>query len=192
MLDNILRYDLEAFYYINISLANKAFDFIIPIINEEETWIIPIIGLVAMLLFRGRKKARTVLLLVLLSVAVTDVFCYRLLKPAVGRKRPSHTLEDARIVDGRRGTLGFPSNHAANITVAVTVLSYYYRFLLIPGIVLIGVVAFGRVYVGVHYPLDVICGALIGMMIALTVIKAGSKLAPNFIGKIRSGNRKPG
>lgn len=133
-----------------------------------------------------------VLLALFITVLATDLVCFRLLKPTVGRQRPSHALENARVLGGKRGTMGFPSNHAANVAAAITVLSFYYRRLLIPGIVISAVVAFGRVYVGVHYPLDVICGAAIGVAIGLMMIWVKHKVIPDrieMIGEDETGPR---
>ena len=176
MLETLLFYDKQVFYYINKGLANNILDFMIPLINNEKNWIVPAVIIIVAVLVWGGHKARMVLLAIFITVLATDLICFRLLKPVVGRKRPSHALEDARVVGGKRGTMGFPSNHAANVAAAVTVLAYYYRRLIIPGITLSAVVAFGRVYVGVHYPLDVICGAAIGVFIGLVLIWLKNKV----------------
>ena len=178
MLETLLHYDQQVFYYINRTLANKPLDIIIPLINNEKIWLIPAVVLVATVLVRGGKKARMVFLGVLIAVLATDFICFRLLKPAIGRKRPSHALADARVLEGRRSTMGFPSNHAANVAAAATFLAYYYRRLVIPGVVIAAAVAFARVYAGVHYPLDVVCGAAIGAAVSLLLIWIKHKVRP--------------
>jgi undecaprenyl-diphosphatase len=115
--------------------------------------------------FEG-KKAWIVLLLLVLAVGSADLLCFRVLKPLVRRPRPSHALEDARVLGGKRGMKGFPSNHAANITAAMTILAYFYRRFLYGAIFIAVIVSFSRIYVGVHYPLDVIAGAAIGALIS--------------------------
>ena len=192
MLETLLFYDLQVFYYINKALASKTLDIIIPLINNEKNWILPAVIIVTAVFVRGGRRARTVLLLLIITVLVTDLFCFRVIKPAVGRKRPSHTLEDARVVGGKRGTFGFPSNHAANVAAAATILAYYYHHLLIPGIVLTAIVAFGRVYVGVHYPLDVFFGAVIGMAIGLLSIWFKQKVITDSEGITDREKTRPG
>ena len=98
MLEALLLYDQQLFYYINKELASKRRNISIPGLNNEKNWIIPSIIIVAVVLIRGGRKARIVLVAVFITVLATDLICFRLLKPTVGRKRPSHALEDARVV----------------------------------------------------------------------------------------------
>jgi undecaprenyl-diphosphatase len=64
--------------------------------------------------------------IILLAVSSFDLLCARVIKPSVKRFRPSHELEDARLLVGKGGKYGFPSNHAANIAAAMTLLILFY------------------------------------------------------------------
>jgi undecaprenyl-diphosphatase len=90
-------------------------------------------------------------------------------KPFFERLRPCHSLDEVRLLVNCGGKYGFPSSHATNISGFAMLFSiiysrYWYWFWLIA--VLIG---FSRIYVGVHYPGDVLFGYVIGILIAIVV-----------------------
>jgi undecaprenyl-diphosphatase len=92
------------------------------------------------------------------------------LKPLVDRPRPSVTLTDADPLLG--GTLGssLPSGHAATSFAGAVVLAYLFRRGLPLFFVLAVAIAYSRVYVGVHYPSDVLAGAALGAAVALAAL----------------------
>jgi undecaprenyl-diphosphatase len=122
----------------------------------------------------------------IIAVAIIDPAIYRLIKPLVGRIRPCHeqALEWIRAVGGCGGRYSFPSSHAANLFgIAVVVGTFYRRtrYYLFPLAIL---VAIGRVYLGVHYPSDVVAGAVFGLAVGWGLVYGGRKLFPEKIGKI--------
>ena len=163
----LIQIDRSVFLFFNKTLSNPFFDTIFPIITEPRNWLI--VALIAMIffIFKEKKKALGVIALVLIAVALSDLIAYRILKPLLGRLRPCHPefyIEGGRFLIGMKTSFSFPSNHAMNMFTAATVLSYFYRkyFGYFFGFaVLIG---FSRIYVGVHYPLDIIGGAVFGII----------------------------
>jgi undecaprenyl-diphosphatase len=170
-MNTLLQLDTKLFYVINHTLANWLFDILMPIITNQKVWLIPLVLLCLGLVIWGKRRARLAVLIALLSVGSADLICAQLLKPLVQRPRPSHVLADVRLLVGKGGRRSFPSNHAANITAAMAVLIYFYRrYQYTFGAVAL-LVSFSRIYVGVHYPLDVLAGIGIGVLCSLAWIK---------------------
>ncbi|MCS5634589.1 MAG: phosphatase PAP2 family protein [Candidatus Marinimicrobia bacterium] len=163
--------DRSILYFINDTLSNQIFDLFFTTITNEHLWAIPVlIGLLA-LIVRGGKRGKIAAVLVLIAASATDATVVEIIKPAIGRLRPSHALEDTiNLLVPKGGRYGFVSAHAANIFAGTTVLSYFYKQWKKPLLFLAFSVALSRVYVGVHYPGDVLFGGLFGYGMAWLVI----------------------
>ncbi|MEE9189265.1 MAG: phosphatase PAP2 family protein [Candidatus Neomarinimicrobiota bacterium] len=173
MLTWLINVDQIFFQFINGSMSNAFFDWIMPIITEEDNWIIPMILFPIGLLFFGKKRGRIAVILLILAVVLTDVLAAQIIKPWVGRLRPSHALlENINLLVSKGGKYGFVSNHAANMFSASVVLGYFFRKWKVYLFSGASIIAFSRVYVGVHYPGDVIFGGLFGYGIAWMMISA--------------------
>ena len=163
--------DRSILYFINDTLSNQIFDLFFTTITNEHLWAIPVlIGLLA-LIVRGGNRGKIAAVLVLIAASATDATVVEIIKPAIGRLRPSHALEDTiNLLVPKGGRYGFVSAHAANIFAGTTVLSYFYKQWKKPLLFLAFSVALSRVYVGVHYPGDVLFGGLFGYGMAWLVI----------------------
>jgi len=147
-------------------------------------WVgIPLYVLVAVwLAWRERQRALRILLLTALSVMSADLVSGKVLKPAIGRLRPSHDPALAgkvRLLHGYKGGFySMPSSHAANTAAGVTTLGMQTRHPIIwtVGILWAFLHSFTRMYLGVHYPSDILVGWILGMFVALMVIKASKSL----------------
>lgn len=104
-------------------------------------------------------------LVLALTIAAADQTSAKLLKPLVQRPRPSVTLEDSRPLFGARGSYSFPSVHATNSFAAALVLDAVFPGRRVAFLAAAGLVSYSRVYVGDHWPSDVIAGALLGALI---------------------------
>lgn len=105
---------------------------------------------------------------IVLSVFTTTVFVY-ILKFAIRHPRPFETLSDVTVLAPITGGTSFPSAHAA-LTMALAIATYQWYPRLGRVLVLLAfVIGFSRMFVGVHYPLDVLVGFLIGTTIPLLV-----------------------
>jgi undecaprenyl-diphosphatase len=130
-------------------------------------WVLLALVLIALRRF-GLSSLAAVLLALLLASLVTD----QLLKPMVGRERPYVGTPDVRVIGGRPDDASFPSGHAANAFAGAYVLSAVAEE---PAILWWGlaiVIAYSRVYLGVHYPLDVAVGGLIGIACGALAVAA--------------------
>lgn len=134
-----------------------------PWITDFDHWRWPVVALVVVALARGSRDTRIAIVFAILAVAAADQVSSSVVKPFVDRARPYRVVEGARKLSGAHGD-AFPSSHAANTFAAGTFLAMRFpRFL--PVLAVPAVVSYSRVYVGVHYPLDVLGGAGIGASI---------------------------
>lgn len=165
----VLNLDKILFYFANHNLDNGTFDYIIPFITDLDNWRIPIIIIWLVLIFKGGRKGRVAAILLIFTITFCDQISASVLKPMVGRIRPCHSLNDVRLLVGCGGKYCFPSSHATNIAGFATIFSIFYprQITLFWSIALI--VGFSRLYVGVHYPGDVIYGFLLGSTIAVII-----------------------
>lgn len=124
------------------------------------------------LLWKGGWRGRLFVLGMVLAVALTDILCAQVLKPLIARVRPCVALEGVRLLAGIKTSWSMPSNHAANTAAAATIVGFCYRRWLWLAVPIAALVAYSRVYVGVHYPLDVLLGAVIGVSVAAFVMIA--------------------
>jgi undecaprenyl-diphosphatase len=118
---------------------------------------------VAWWLWKGGRKALKVLIVAAISVAGADQLAHRALKPWVARPRPPRSIVIERAP--ANGAYGFPSNHAANMAAAASVLSIAYPAGTVLFAAVAGLVGYSRVYVGAHYPGDVLGGFLLGVLV---------------------------
>ena len=117
------------------------------------------------------KKGLQVLGLCLLSFAIADPSA-NILKHLFERPRPCHILnpKDFNLLVGCGRSFSFPSGHAVNAFAIAATFSHFYRKAALPMFFCAALIAFSRIYVGVHYPSDVIAGAIWGGAAAGLVI----------------------
>ena len=167
ILDNIDRSLLVWLHENHISILNQ----VMPFITDADNWILPILFLILYLGFFKGKKGKVSLCLLIIALSLNDSICAQILKPFFERVRPSHmSIEGLNLLVSKGGKWSMPSNHASNMFSLAVILSYFYGRFKVILFFLATVIAISRVYVGVHYPGDVIIGALIGYIISWTVI----------------------
>lgn len=181
----ILSVDLALLKFFNNTIATPALDYFFTFVCNFDIWRWPVVLIAIVLLWRGGPRGRWMVVLAVLATLIIDPTIYRIIKPLVGRIRPCHdpSLIWVRVVDGCGGRFSFPSSHAANMFGLGVVIGGFYktaRYYLYP---MAALVAIGRVYQGVHYPSDVIAGAVYGAIIGLGLVYLTKKLAPEKIGK---------
>ena len=159
----ILRWDTWLFYLINVRTANPVFDAVMPLITGD-VFLHYIAGALWLLLFwRAGRTGRMVALGTLAVIALSDQSSAHLFKSLFARTRPPYALDSVRLLVDTTRSFSFPSAHAANTFAVATFVSRFYRRTAIWLYVVAALVAYSRVYVGVHYPSDVLGGAALGV-----------------------------
>jgi undecaprenyl-diphosphatase len=172
MMHHILHWDSALFLIINRGMANRVMDILFITITNGRFWIIPGIAGALVFLSIAKKQGLIVLGLALVTVALTDQLATDLVKPLVHRLRPCNPhvlLEGGRFLIGLKSSYSFPSNHAMNMFGQAMLLTFFYPRFAVWFFSFAGIIGFSRIYVGVHYPLDVIGGGLLGMACAVAV-----------------------
>ena len=171
MIDILVEIDKKLMVFLNKTISNSIFDILMPIITNQNFLAIIGVILIIYLGYFGEKKGRITLLVLLFAAGMSDAICAQIIKPWVGRIRPSHEfIEYINLLVSKGGKWSFPSNHAANSFAFATVLSYFYDKNKIILFSIASVIAFSRVYVGVHYPMDIFFGGLIGYTISWIIL----------------------
>jgi undecaprenyl-diphosphatase len=186
ILNGISNYNIALFYSINDGMDNPVFNIIMPILTNFGSLIA--CSLVCVLIFifggqYGKKVAILGLLALFLSSAAVLILKYIVAEP-----RPFLVLNHVHLLT-TENDYSFPSGHAAASFAAAVAIGKKYSFiikgksykLIYPLLAFATIVGFSRVYIGVHYPLDVIFGAFIGIIFALAVVRFEKKIL-NFIG----------
>lgn len=156
--------DSTVFRFVNDGLANSAFDFAMPVISETKYFYPVYVLLFVWLLWRGGAHGRWCALALALTVLFIDPVNSRVVKELVLRERPCQALDGVRLLVGCGAGKSFMSSHAANTMGAAIVLGLFYPRSLWPLVAFALLTGLSRVYLGVHYPSDVLAGALFGAL----------------------------
>ena len=120
---------------------------------------------------------------IIVSVAIAFVVTDLVLKPLVGRERPFEVLDVVPIVDAP-GSSSFPSGHTAYSFAAATALLLYERRWGIPALAFACLVGVSRVYLCMHWPTDVLAGAMVGAASALVAVRLVRR---SYVGDLEAG-----
>ncbi len=172
MIDSLLNIDQQLFSLINQGLANDLFDWLLPHVRNKYTWIPLYLFLIFVLIRRYGTRSWIYVLFAICTVFVADTISSKLIKKTVERPRPCHVVDQhpetiVRVSCG--GGYSFTSSHATNH------FAVAWYFLLIPVfsrrrwqvlfLIWASMICLAQVYVGVHYPFDVLVGGILGSFI---------------------------
>lgn len=165
-MDAIAGFDAELFRLINNSLTSPFLDILMPYVTEKFNFLGVIIAAAVLIIVLGKRQDRIGLLLLVALVLLSDLAA-NTLKGVLARTRPCNAMDGVRLLVGCGSSFSMPSGHATNIFAAMVFLSTRYKRFMPAFLVFAFMVAYSRVYVGVHYPLDALVGALLGTAMAL-------------------------
>lgn len=179
---SIEKFDLDLLLSIHQRLQNSFFDTVMPVItylgNVGAIWFI-----IALVLI-GIKKYRPVGIMIFVAMGIGFIIGDIGIKHLVARPRPFVTYPVDLLITAP-ASFSFPSGHSLSSFAAATVIARSIPRLSLPIFILAALIAFSRVYLFVHYPLDVIVGLIIGVSIGWLVtglwkrIKRRSQLSTN-------------
>lgn len=172
MFEQLIEWDNTLFYLVNSVWANGLFDAVMPWLRNKYTWVPLYVFIVSFFVLNYKQRGVFALLYLGIVVLFCDQISSDIIKPLVGRIRPCNNPmwdEHIRLLVNCGSGLSFTSSHAANhFGVAAflgVVLWQSSRIILAIGFLWAALVCYAQVYVGLHYPLDIAGGALLGLTI---------------------------
>jgi undecaprenyl-diphosphatase len=163
--------DITVYRFINADLKSQFLDLVMPWISDLGSGkVFFALAVIFVLLKAKDKKALGILIFAGMTLSY---YVVQILKEVVARPRPFLVLEGARVLDKVKD-FSFPSGHATAIFIMAVILSSYARFHVLVYSFAVLVCA-SRIYLGMHYPSDVIAGALIGLVLGKALVKVSSE-----------------
>ncbi|MEI6151584.1 MAG: phosphatase PAP2 family protein [Chitinophagia bacterium] len=164
--------DIALFKLINGQWTMPYFDVLMPWMRTSEHWFLFYLALVGYIFYRWGWKAWKWLLAVAITIALTDQVSSFIFKPIIHRLRPcadpSMLTQVKLLIPACPSSFSFTSSHAANhfslaififMTLQPLFKKYTYLFFIWAGLI-----SYAQIYVGVHYPLDILAGTFIGLL----------------------------
>ncbi|MEN3324591.1 phosphatase PAP2 family protein [Mariniflexile soesokkakense] len=186
MIEQLLEYDTKLFLFLN-KLGSPTWDNLWLVITHEATFV-PLYAILLFLLYKkfGLKALLVFVVLVALMITFTDQIT-NVFKRGFQRPRPCgevDLIDHIRFIAVRCGKYGFFSGHSSNSMAAAVfaglMLRPYYKNLIFILLFWSAVVAYSRIYVGVHYPLDIFCGLTFGAIAGFLFYKLANYLLVRF------------
>ncbi|MFH1136747.1 MAG: phosphatase PAP2 family protein [Pseudomonadota bacterium] len=167
--------DRSLFLVLNKAFRNSVLDWLLPFISTNQlVWLVPGV-ILAIYLAMGSARTRWALAGIIMAAALSDSLGAYVIKPLFQRPRPFSELTGIFVylqgwvpVESIKAgpTLSFPSGHAASSTAAAVVLGYFFPKARLVLIFLVLVVCYSRIYMGLHYPGDILGGMVLGLACA--------------------------
>lgn len=164
--------DTDLFYLINNSISSPLLDCTMPVISFiGKRMTLFILLLILFILGTKRLKLTALIAGATFVIALVSVGC---LKQIVARPRPASALSSVNIRENAAHSDSFPSGHTAFSFSIASVISNRHRRTMFTLFILAALIGFSRVYLGVHYPSDVLSGAVLGMFIGAICCRSAS------------------
>lgn len=192
MIEKLVSLDKELFLFLN-GLHHPFFDFVFWWTSNPLIWIPVYLLLLYLVIKKYRWQSILVLAFVGLCLTITDLTAFYGFKEVFMRWRPTHNPELQNMVHTlngyKGGDYGFISNHAANyFGLAFFLIQILYKrhpYFALGMIIWVSLIAYSRIYLGVHYPADVAVGAILGMLVGWLLGALYNVLSRNYFSNIR-------
>jgi len=192
MLETLLNWDTQLLLFLN-DAQTPFWDKVMWAFSDKEFWY-PFYGLLIILMgWRYKWNAVITIIFIAITITLADQISVKCFKFVFERLRPSHNpdiKEQVNILNGYRGgQFGFVSSHAANTfaLAAFTTRLFKHKYFTWFIFIWAAVVSYSRIYLGVHYPLDIIGGALLGMGLGVLVFYLYNLFGNRFLKRTFSG-----
>lgn len=177
MMETLLQWDTAMMHWINSGWSNAFFDWLFPFLRNKYFWVPLYTFCIAWIIFNFTvRQSAFALVFIGLSIFAADTISSKLIKDQVQRPRPCHveSMQPDVILRVSCGSgYSFTSSHAANhfciAAFMITVFGYVLRKWKYVWWLWAVLISVAQVYVGVHYPLDVIGGGLLGVIIGFSM-----------------------
>lgn len=167
---SIIQWDFKVFEWINNDLSSPFLDMIMPWMREPYFWLPLYMFIIAFVFFNYGLKAYWFVLFLGLSAGSADIISSRPIKKTIKRLRPCNTeglyvIERVRCGSGYSFTSSHATNHFAVASFVIMTLGQNFRKIKPWLLFWASIISFAQVYVGVHFPLDVLGGAILGIIL---------------------------
>jgi undecaprenyl-diphosphatase len=180
LLSLIVQFDKAAFHFFNSTIKNTVLDILLAYITRLGEDLTIILVSIFLIIF-GKKKEKKVSILIFVTLLIARLSVL-ILKRITHRPRPSFVYENVHLI-GHPIFSSFPSGHTTLATAICVILCFKYARFSAIYIALTILAGISRIYVGQHYPSDVIAGFILGSCIAFTVLYLEKILQKNKAGK---------
>jgi len=198
VIDLLFGLDKAVFVFINQTIANPAGDLLWPLITNYDRLVplfavghlhvtvshLVLLGIAVLLIVKGGARGRIAVIMVFLTLAAADQVSSSVIKPFVDRPRPCSPeagLTGVHMVAGCGPGKSFPSSHAVNNFAVACIFAFFYPRWKWALFGWASLVALSRPALGVHYPSDILGGAIIGSVIAFSMIAIWKQVHQRFL-----------